>query len=84
MLAKLLRAGLQAGIDHGIPWDFELPMVTARGRAIWVRTQGHAVLENGKAIKLVGAIQDITERREVQEALRLANELLLKQAGGNP
>jgi two-component system CheB/CheR fusion protein len=80
----VVRAGIQAGIDHGIPWDFEVPLVTARGRAIWVRVQGNAVLEHGKAIKLVGATQDITERREVQEALRIANELLLKQVGERP
>ena len=77
----VLREGIQAGIDQGLPWDFELPLVTARGRAIWVRVQGNAVMEHGKAIKMVGAMQDITERREVQEALRIANELLLKQAG---
>ena len=80
----VVQAGIQAGIDHGTPWDFELPLMTARDRTIWVRAQGIAVMDHGKAVKLVGAIQDITERRQVQDALRGANELLWKQAGGKP
>ncbi len=62
----IVRAAVQAGIEHGTPWDLELPMLTARGRPIWVRAYGAAVVENGKAVKLVGAIHDITEARLAQ------------------
>ncbi len=65
-----LEAMVQAGIEHGTPWDYELPMTTARGRNIWVRGQGTVTIENGKIIKLIGSFQDISDRKRVEEALR--------------
>ena len=78
------QAGLQAAIDRGTAWSFELPLTTAKGRAIWVRAQGVAEVHNGKSVRLFGAIQDITERKQVEEALRLANERLLAAERDRP
>jgi PAS domain S-box-containing protein len=76
--ARAVIAGaVQAGIERGLPWDLELPLVTASGRPIWVQAMGEAEFEGGTAVRLVGAIRDITEARlrrlELQEetALRL-------------
>ena len=69
-LAKFEAAG-KAAIKSGTPWDLELPLTTAGGRSIWVRTRGHAVREGDRAIKLVGALQDITAQHNAQEQLRL-------------
>ncbi|KAF0170548.1 MAG: Multi-sensor hybrid histidine kinase [Limisphaerales bacterium] len=69
----VIQAAVQAGIDHGTPWDLELPLVTAKGRPVWVRAQGSAVTEAGKVVKLQGAFQDITERKRIEQSLR-ANE----------
>ena len=71
-----VQAVVQTAIDHGTPWEFELPLVTARGRPIWARSQGSALREGGKVVKLVGVFQDITERKQTEEALRKANEQL--------
>jgi signal transduction histidine kinase/CheY-like chemotaxis protein len=49
-------------------------MVTAKGRPIWARAQGTPVMENGRPIKLIGAIQDITARKQNQPALLAAKE----------
>ncbi len=68
----IVQAAVQAGIDHGTPWDLELPLITARQRQIWVRAQGTTHMLNGQAVKLVGAFQDITERKLVEVALREA------------
>ncbi len=68
------EAIVQAAITHGTAWDFELPLITAKGRPIWGRGVGSPVMENGKAIKLLGAFQDITERKQAEEALRQALE----------
>ncbi len=65
----VIRAAVQAAIDHGEPWDLELPFVTARGRQLWVRAQGKAVQEGGTTTRLIGAFQDITDRRRVADAL---------------
>ncbi len=66
----LVSAAVQAGIERGEPWDLELPFVTATGRALWVRSRGEAVRENGLTVRLHGTFQDITDRRRAEEALR--------------
>lgn len=70
-----IKAAVQAAIDHGTPWDMELPMITAKGRPIWVRTQGTCVTEGGKVVLLRGALHDITDRKHSE----LERELLERQ-----
>lgn len=67
----VIGAAARAAAEHGIPWDLELPMVTAKGRRIWVKTQGRALWEDGKIIRVVGALQDISEKHASEEQLRL-------------
>jgi len=72
----LIYAAVSAAAEKGTPWDLELPALTAKGRPIWVRSQGSVVSEHGKAVKLVGAFQDITERKHAEEEkLRLEAQL---------
>ncbi|MDP3070747.1 MAG: PAS domain S-box protein [Opitutaceae bacterium] len=66
----LIEAAVREGIAHGTPWDLELPLITAKGRRIWVRTQGRALRREGVTVKLFGALQDITERRQAEAELR--------------
>ena len=66
----LIEAAVQHAIQTGEAWDLELPLTTARGRSIWVRAQGEAEFEAGQPVRLVGAFQDITERRRIEQALR--------------
>lgn len=61
---------VQEAIEHKKPYDLELQLDTAKGRRIWVRTTCDIIEENGKAVRLIGAFQDITERKEVEIALR--------------
>lgn len=75
--AQVERAVIQALAD-GTPWDLELPLVTATGRRIWVRAVGEAEYQGGAVVRLVGAFQDITERRLLQERLA-ANERFLRK-----
>ncbi|MEO6319846.1 MAG: PAS domain S-box protein [Polaromonas sp.] len=67
----VIRAAVKAAMQDATPWDMELPLVTAKGRRIWVRTQGRALLEDGKVVRLVGVLQDVTGTHEAQEHLRL-------------
>lgn len=66
-----IRAAAEAAFRDATPWDLELPLITARGRRIWVRTQGRALQRDGKVVSLVGVLHDITEQHEAQEHLRL-------------
>ncbi len=65
----LIEAAVKAALSCGTPWDLELPFVTATGRNIWVRAAGEVETENGRPRRLVGAFQDITERKLLEQRL---------------
>jgi len=67
----IIQYAMQQAIEEGIPFDLELPFITAKGRRIWVRAQAKPLVENGKAVLLRGAFQDITARKEKEDELRL-------------
>ncbi|MDB5842838.1 MAG: domain S-box protein, partial [Polaromonas sp.] len=67
----VMAAAVRSAIDDATPWDVELPLVTAAGQPIWVRVQGHALLENGKVVRLMGMIQDITAQQQAHAHARL-------------
>lgn len=65
----LIQAAVEMGMAHGTPWDLELPMLRADGHRIWVRAVGAVEFADGKPERLVGALQDITERRLLDQQL---------------
>lgn len=60
---KTVQAAVKAAIEEAKPYDLELPFITAKGRHIWVRTQGFPVQVDGKVTKIEGTFQDITEQK---------------------
>ena len=73
-----IHAAIEAGAREGTPWDLELPLVTAKGNARWVRTQGVAICEDGRPVRLLGAFQDITEKKTNAIELHRLNEQLTR------
>lgn len=71
-----ISAAIQATIESGTPYDLELPIIGALGTRKWVRTQGFAVMQGGKAIRLHGTFHDITQRK--QAALEMSAALAEK------
>jgi len=67
---SIIDSAVHKSMETGEPWTLELPLVTATGRRIWVRAQSQAEMRGGKPVRLVGAIQDITERMLAERALR--------------
>ncbi|WP_017460500.1 diguanylate cyclase [Dyella ginsengisoli] len=66
---RLVQA-IERARREGGDWDLELPLVTATGRKLWVRAMGRVeYLDDGQPHRLVGAIQDISIRRQVTTAL---------------
>jgi diguanylate cyclase (GGDEF)-like protein/PAS domain S-box-containing protein len=67
---QTVEAAVRRGIEHGQHWDLEVPMITATGRQIWVHAQGEVESLDGRPVRLVGSIQDVTERMLAEQALR--------------
>lgn len=72
----LIEQAVQQAISGGTGWDLELPLVTAKGRLIWTRALGEVDFEDNKPVRLAGAFQDISARRQVEEALLESRQLL--------
>jgi PAS domain S-box-containing protein len=66
----VIRSHIERLLDEGGEYDLELKLRTAGGRPRWVRTIGKALPDEGETRRLVGAIQDITARKNKEQALR--------------
>ena len=56
--------------QEGVPYDLECRFITTRQRQLWIQTQGQAEMRDGKVVKVVGYIADITERKKMEEEIR--------------
>jgi hypothetical protein len=70
---NLLRA-LQAAIQDGTGWDLDLELITGTGRSSWVRIVGEAERRDGRIVRLVGSMQDITSRKRAEDLLQQAHD----------
>ncbi len=65
----------EACATRGIPYDEELQIITRRGKRVWVRSIGVAIRDTrGKIIKVQGGFQDISERKNAEKKLKVAEE----------
>ena len=71
---ELIAQTTAHAIRTGQPWDMELPMVTVKGRATWVRSVGVVEHENSLPVRLVGTLQDISATKAAEQALRQSQE----------
>ncbi len=61
----------------GIPFDEELEIINVAGKRVWVRTTGEAIWNNdGNIVKIQGSFQDISEKKQVEFALRKSESRL--------
>ncbi|MBK6265751.1 PAS domain S-box protein [Marivirga sp. S37H4] len=58
-------------MESGKSFDFEMPIITAKGRERWIRSIGNVELVEGKCVRIFGSFQDIHERKVIE--LRLKN-----------
>ena len=65
-----LTNGIQHALDHGEPYDIEVRLITASGEERWTRTLCRPQVVDGHTVRLLGAFQDITERKRIEQALR--------------
>lgn len=74
--ADTLMEAMRRAASEGTPFDLVLPLRTAAGRDIRVRVQGEAERRDGEVVRLIGALQDVTQRHEAELAIERSNEAL--------
>jgi diguanylate cyclase (GGDEF)-like protein/PAS domain S-box-containing protein len=64
-------AAVDASVETGVPFDQEIRLRCADGTYVWVHAKGHAVGDaTGRAVRFVGSIIDISDRKRVEARLR--------------
>jgi PAS domain S-box-containing protein len=65
-----IRAAFERAVKKQKPYDLELRLITADGDQRWVRTRGQAQYEDGRAVRVHGTIQDVTDRKRREQETR--------------
>ncbi|MBT4289642.1 MAG: PAS domain S-box protein, partial [Deltaproteobacteria bacterium] len=60
--------------EQGQEYDIESPFTSLNGDQKWVRTNAKAVKEGGVVVKIMGVLEDITERKYAEEKLKKSEE----------
>jgi signal transduction histidine kinase/CheY-like chemotaxis protein len=71
---RMISEALEAAMSRGEGYDLELETYTTQGNLIDVRTTCSVTMEGGKAVKLSGIFQDITERKRYERELQAARK----------
>jgi PAS domain S-box-containing protein len=65
-----LSDSIQRALKYGETYDMELRFISAKGKHLWTRSICFPQTVDGKIVKLIGTFQDITDRKQAEEALR--------------
>ncbi len=69
-----LRAAVDGAVRIGTPFELELELVRADGSLRWVTSRGEAERDgSGRVVRVRGTVQDVTERKQAEEALLRVN-----------
>jgi PAS domain S-box-containing protein len=65
----LVDAGFRVALDNGKDWTIECPMIRTDGSRGWLRVHARPHYSaDGRIARLIGAIADITERKDAEDA----------------
>ena len=70
--AELIKEGMRNAIENQVPYDIEL---MPKGTQKCFRSIGIPIVENGKTIRVVGAVTDITEIKQAEKELVKAKQI---------
>jgi PAS domain S-box-containing protein len=74
-----VEKAIKEAIESAKPYDLELEMISAKGKAKTVRTMGLPIIEDGKVVKVRGIFQDITDQKRAEIKIK-ENEARLERA----
>jgi signal transduction histidine kinase/CheY-like chemotaxis protein len=77
-------AVVDAAVREGKPYRIDCRVTTPDGELRWIRSQAHVEMADGKAVRITGAIIDITRERVLLDQLRQSAERmrLAEEAAG--
>ncbi|MBI5507082.1 MAG: PAS domain S-box protein [Deltaproteobacteria bacterium] len=67
--APKIAEAFSRAVVEGEPYDLEVQLIRSNGERVWVRTIGTPRAENGKVVSITGNIIDISEQKQMREAL---------------
>ncbi|MBW2427601.1 MAG: PAS domain-containing protein, partial [Deltaproteobacteria bacterium] len=71
--AEVIWAAIQRHLHERVPYRVEYRLQTKPGHYLWFLARGQAIWNTeGKAIRMSGSIQDITERKQAELHLQVA------------
>lgn len=72
---EMVNHATMAAIEHGTHYSIDHRIVLPDGSERFVHEEGSATFENGKAVRMMGTVQDITEQRGLEDQLRHAQKM---------
>lgn len=82
-----VEALVQRALDPAGPGRYEAEyrvIDRSDGTVRWVRADGDVVFKNGEAVRLVGTVQDVTERKQAEDRLRRGSETFYRLIHDSP
>lgn len=64
-----IENAFRRAVEYGEPYDLELKFRNAGGKNLWVRTIGKAEQKEGRTVRVLGNIMEITERKKAEEKI---------------
>lgn len=71
---NFIKEKLDDCIKYGNSWDDEILIETFKGKWKWVRSIGDAEFLNGKCIRVYGSLQDIDDKKRIDQEIIENNE----------
>ena len=68
----IIRKAVDDAINLGKEFDLELDIISAKGKRITIHTSSKVIRKNGKTVRMLGAFQDIGERKKAEQTLKNA------------
>lgn len=72
----IAKEAMANALKNGEPYDLDLEVLTAKGNIRYVRNVGYPHMVDGSCVKLVGFLQDITDRKHTKLELTKKNQQL--------
>ena len=70
---RKIDEAFRCAVEEGTPYDLELQLKNTAGEILWVRTIGRIENKDGKVVRVLGNIADITERKRAEAEIHQLN-----------